>query len=228
MSSEDDLQYYASQNALNVYNMLFDSNLSGDSEGYLRIKMPGYEIAVFGSGEIVSIIPDDPNERMVSYSKDHFGIVKQKIMELSGGCLQTTCTKLSTTHSVGYKTPIPHSTYMCNIVCSHLLDLVSQIDRLYHNDPVTLTSRIRLIKQYITHLARLVLETPTVIVELQSPKNISYISFLRNALMRLSEYQKFGFLDVTITMLKRLADSIEDGNLQMLSWIISVSQDISQ
>jgi len=70
---------YVSQEALQVYNNLFGTSLSGDFEGSLEVKLPGHTVKIYSHGSIISIYPDDPNKCSVSYCVEFIDRVKDKI-----------------------------------------------------------------------------------------------------------------------------------------------------
>ncbi len=59
--------YFVSQEALVVFNELFNLSTSGDFEGSMTIKLTGYTIHIFSSGELITIYPDDPADHPNTY-----------------------------------------------------------------------------------------------------------------------------------------------------------------
>lgn len=72
---------FVSQKALDIHNKLFNTNLSGDFEGYLHIKLPGYSISIYSSGDIISILSDDLKD-CVYYPSEFFDDAKKKIISI--------------------------------------------------------------------------------------------------------------------------------------------------
>ncbi len=71
---------HAAQAALEVYNKIFGTSLSGDFEGYLVAKGPGGTVRIFASGEVATLEPNDPEEAAVSYPVDFLDELRSELV----------------------------------------------------------------------------------------------------------------------------------------------------
>lgn len=88
-------RFYSEQSALDAYNKIFETSLSGDFEGGLEVKIPKGILRIFASGEVVTFIPNEPTHEMVSYPSDNFDLVRYLFVtdkQISRPVVETTWT----------------------------------------------------------------------------------------------------------------------------------------
>ena len=75
---------YAAQPALEMYNKIFETSISGDFEGYLVVNVAGGTMKIFASGNVVMLIPNDPKKHPISYpTPEHIDDLKEEMTRLS-------------------------------------------------------------------------------------------------------------------------------------------------
>jgi hypothetical protein len=71
---------FASNEALQTYNKIFDTNLSGNFEGYLNVGLPGLELSIFACGSVVTLYEHKEHEESsIAYPINHLELLKLKI-----------------------------------------------------------------------------------------------------------------------------------------------------
>lgn len=73
---------FATQKSLNTYNKLYGTQLSGDFEGNLDIKMPNYTIRIYASGTIINVMPDDTTKSCKAFTPEFINEVKNLIEKI--------------------------------------------------------------------------------------------------------------------------------------------------
>jgi hypothetical protein len=79
---KDFAQDFVSKEALDIFNKLFGTNFSCDFEGYLNVKLPGYTVNIFSSGEVIGIMSDDLTD-CVYYPYEFLNEAKKKISSIT-------------------------------------------------------------------------------------------------------------------------------------------------